>query len=72
MMSWCASQDFGVDLDADWDEIKELITQNPYHALPVYRENIKSNCGGAAFTCLSHMVLKHQVMDKDLLVKMVH
>ncbi len=65
-------QIIGIDLDQDWDSIKNLITKSDHDWLPVYRENVNQIVGMLYVRDLMHDILVQQTINKDALLKVMH
>ncbi len=65
-------QIIGIDLEQNFESIKELITKTTYDWLPVYRENVNNIVGMIYLRDLMHDILIHQTLSKDIIRKVMH
>lgn len=64
-------QIIGIDLDQDWELIKELILNSTYDWLPVYHENINRIVGILFLRDLMPHILTHHTFSRESLLKIM-
>lgn len=62
----------GIDLTLEWDVVKRLILESSHDWLPVYRDNVNQIVGILHLRELMPSVLTTDVLNKDLLMKLMH
>jgi len=59
----------GIDINADWETIKDIISKTEYHTLPVYDENINNLLGILKVKHLSKIDISQKINLKKYLIK---
>lgn len=59
----------GIDINFDWEAIKDIISKTEYHTLPVYNENINNLLGILKVKHLSKINIAHKMNLKKYLNK---
>lgn len=62
---------FGIDLDAKWEKVSEVIAKSKHEWMPVYRENINQVVGILHVRELMHVTLT-STLTQQVLMKMLH
>lgn len=62
----------GIDLDESWEDVQRQIASSQFDWIPVYRDSINQVLGVLHLRDITHLMVEHKTLNKEILVKHLH
>jgi Mg2+/Co2+ transporter CorB len=62
----------GIDFNDSWEQIQQQIAKSEFDWMPVYRDSINQVLGILHLRDITHMMVEHKTINKDILLKHLH
>lgn len=62
----------GIDLGEPWEKVQNQIATSQFNWLPVYTDDVNQVIGVLHLRDLSHMMVDHKALNKEVLLKLLH